>query len=111
MKHNDTLQKHREYIFRQSMMGSVAHIAIDHDEVLAIISALRHGNTEAILRLSTWCGKSLKYGSQSNLSERTGSIRNACEFCFIEWYDPEHPKDDIERPKGPDKVHYGDLPF
>jgi hypothetical protein len=75
------LKGHKEYIFRQSDYGAVAHIAVD---AIEWEQAWTDGDF-ANIRIDTWCGKNLKYGTNSIISIRTAGVRNACEYCWIEW--------------------------
>ena len=66
-------------------MGSVGHIANDPVDVL---EALVVGPPYPELRVYTVCGRDYKYGTMSSLYPRDAAVRNACEYCFVE-YDPE----------------------
>ncbi len=97
------LKGHKEYIFRQSVLGSVGHIAVDHDDY----DQAWRDDDFSLLRIDTWCGKNLKYGTNSEMSIRTNGVRNACEYCFVE-YDPDGTG---EHTNWYDKVYSSDLPF
>src|ERR1035437_1200940 len=102
LTYHGQLKGHKEHIFRQSIFGSVGHIAVDHDDY----DRSWRDNDFALLRIDTWCGKNLKYGANSEMSVRATGVRNACEYCFVE-YDP----DDTGEPQWYDKVYQSDLPF
>lgn len=96
-----------EWIYKQSSMGGVNHIAISGDEYeAAITSPPPHPE----LRIDTWCGKNLKYGSMSSMIKRDAGIRNCCEYCAIE-YDPEDRGGKDREPKARRQILSGDLPF
>jgi hypothetical protein len=103
LAYHGQLKGHKEYIFRQSIFGSVGHIAVDH----ADYDQSFQDDDFSLLRIDTWCGKNLKYGTSSEMSVRTNGVRNACEFCFVE-YDPD---DTGEHVNWYDKVYHSDLPF
>src|ERR1035437_6141847 len=84
LKYYGQLKGHKEYIFRQSVYGSEGHIAVDHEDY----DQSFRDDDYSLLRIDTWCGKNLKYGSYSEMSVRTTGVRNACESCFVE-YDPD----------------------
>lgn len=101
------LRRHKEYIFRQSSFGSEGHIAIDASEFLHY---LQEGPPYPELRIDTWCGKNLKYGNYSNLTERNAGVRNACEYCFVE-YDPEDQVATRKAKRAERKISESDLPW
>ena len=104
------LKGHEEYLFKQSSFGGVYHIIIDASEYLAWIADGIDGLPNPELRVDTWCGRNYKYGEYSNITKKDNGVRNACEYCFVE-YDPE---DQVEQKQEADrtrKVLHGDLPF
>ncbi len=111
------LRGNSEYLFKQSMMGGVSHILIDASEVLDALAAGPPFPDN--LRVDTWCGRNYKYGSYSNIIQRDGSVRNACEYCFVE-YSPEETNRNEYRRKEAERrasaqanreVSPSDLPF
>ena len=80
------LKGNQEYIFRQTVMGSIAHLITNPDDYLSI----DWNQLEPITRrMLTVCGKDLKYNEKYSVVERReGIVRNACEYCFTE-YEPE----------------------
>lgn len=97
-----------EWIFKQSSMGGVNHIAIDGSEYEQAIVTPPEERAE--LRIDTWCGKNYKYGSMSSMIKRNAGIRNCCEYCAIE-YDPEDQVGRNREAKARRQVLSGDLPF
>lgn len=82
------LRHSTEYIYRQSVMGAVGHIALNPDDV---------PNSPADnIRIDTLCGKNLKYGTYSSLAKRSGVVRNACVDCFTVW-EPEEDEQEVKR--------------
>lgn len=100
-KYNAHLKGREEYIFRQTY-GAVGHIAISSAEYRQLRMS---GGGD--LHIVTWCGKNLKYGSYSTMEPRHASIRNACEYCFVEYSPQEEP---IEREQGR-QIPDSDVPF
>src|ERR1017187_174923 len=85
-------KKHEAWIFRQSDFGGVAHIVVD-PSVQDFLEAWANGGSDT-LRIDTWCGRNYKFNQDhSRMERRDGVVRNACEYCFVE-YDPE---DQVER--------------
>ena len=91
-----------EYIFRQGW-GAPAHIITNIQDYLDALQS-QFANE---LRVDTLCGKNLKYSTHevygSTIGKRNGSVRNACDDCFLQW-EPENPVPKPELPRG-------DLPF
>lgn len=104
-KYYGHLKGHKEYIFRQSDFGGIAHIAVDATEYLA---ACLDVNLQSTLRIDTWCGRNYKYGSSSIMEQRDAGVKNACEYCFVE-YEPEEEVN--ERSNRAREVYSSDLPF
>ncbi len=106
-----TLKGSEEYIFRQSVLGGIAHIAVDTEDYEI---ALRDESKRENLYIATWCGREYKYNPKySSMMKRNGVVRNACEYCFTE-YDPDERPDrkaakQEERRKR--KVYQDNLPF
>lgn len=103
-KYTENLRGIEEVIFRQGT-GKVAHITINVEDYL---NALRT-NTWDNLRISTLCGKSLKYQTHetygSQIGPRSKWVRNACIDCWLQW-EPESPLFDRRK-----LSEIGDLPF
>src|ERR1035437_6465927 len=106
MPYYGNLRGHKEYVFRQSILGSEAHIAVDATEWE---QAWVDGDF-ANLRIDTWCGKNLKYGTNSMISIRTAGVRNACEYCFVE-YAPEDDQVQDDYFRHSKEISHSDLPF
>ena len=111
------LRGNPEYLFKQSTLGGVSHILIDATEVLEAFAAGPPFPDN--LRVDTWCGRNYKYGSYSNIIQRDGSVRNGCEYCFVE-YSPEEVNkierkereaEQRARSRSAGEVHPSDLPF
>lgn len=106
-----SLKGEKEYIFRQSVMGSVGHISSYPDEYLA---ALSDPAKSAVLYIDTWCGRSYKFNPlYSSMTLRNGVVRNACEYCFTE-YDPDERPERREKrdsKRADEKVYNSKLPF
>lgn len=103
------LQSHKIYLFKQSSYGGVSHIIADATDFIEAFQT----NNLTDLRIDTYCGKNLKYGSTSMVSVRTGGVRNACEDCFVQWSGSEE-WDEInarERARGSEAFRNSDLPF
>lgn len=105
-----TLRGNTEYIFRQSIMGSVGHIVVDGTEYTA---ALENEDLRTTLRIDTWCGRNYKYSNYSSVSQRSGIVRNACEYCFTEYDPDERPEQKSKRDnaKYERKLHQDSFPF
>lgn len=88
-------------------MGSVGHIAMNGYE--ADQKIMYH--PEDKIRVGTYCGRNLKYGDYSNLSLRNGSVRNACEDCFIQYSPEERNADDRRAARAAAQIPEDDLPF
>lgn len=95
------------WVFRQSVYGSVGHLVTDATEYL---EAWSNGGSET-LRINTWCRKSYKFNSQySKMEKRSNAIRNACEYCFVE-FDPEDQVGKRREASKRKQVAESDLPF
>lgn len=102
------LNGHEEYVFKQSSMGGLYHIAVDGTEFEETLASGKLGQIE--LRIDTWCGRNYKYGDYSIMTKKDGGVRNACEYCFVEY----EPEDKVERRHEASRrrqVPTGDLPF
>lgn len=100
------LKGHLEYIFRQSDYGGIGHIAVNPGEYLTAWSS---DDLLTSLRIDTWCGRNYKYGSSSTMTPRSTGVRNACEFCFVEYVPEEEEYDKEERDYR--KVYQRNIPF
>jgi hypothetical protein len=103
------LRGNSEMLFKQSDYGGVFHIAVDPSDAL---EAIKRNDQIAELRIDTYCGRNLKYGAYSVLKEANAGVRNACEFCFIE-YEPEEKveRKAKSREDQRNQVHHDQLPF
>ncbi len=108
MKYSGHLRGRTEYIFRQSVMGSVGHIAIDGADIE--LQTMYHEPDSGAIRVLTYCGRNLKYGNYSTIGARNGPIRNACEDCFVQ-YSPDERNADERRIRYQAEVSQDDLPF
>lgn len=97
------------WIFRQSDYGSIAHIAVD-PSVQDYLDAWMSGGSDT-LRIDTWCGRNYKFNpDHSRMEKRNGVVRNACEYCFVE-FDPEDQVGTRERTTRERATRESDLPF
>ncbi len=101
------LNGHEEYLFKQSSFGGVYHIITDATEFLTWF-AISMPKQE--LRIDTWCGRNYKYGEYSNITKRNNGVRNACEYCWVE-YDPEDQVEQRREEKRTREIFHSDLPF
>lgn len=104
------LRQETEYIFRQSVMGSVGHIASYPDDYLQRLIDGNHNE----LRIDTWCGRNYKFNDvYSSMTKRSGVVRNACEYCFMEYDPDERPerRDTREAKRRTAKTYNDNLPF
>jgi len=109
------LNGNEEYTFKQSSFGGVRHILVDATEFLECLTSgmLEQHMKVSELRVDTWCGRNYKYGPYSNIRKDNGGVRNACEYCFVE-YDPEdkvEQRRERARTKERRQVSSSDLPF
>lgn len=97
------------WIFRQSAFGSIGHIAVD-PSVDDYLQAWANGGSDE-LRIDTWCGRNYRFNPDySRMEKRAGVVRNACEYCFVE-YDPEDQVGRSREAKAQRTLREGDLPF
>lgn len=99
------LQGNKEYLFKQSSFGGVWHIVVDATEYIEAFAK----DQLSSLRIDTWCQRNYKYSTYSEMTVRDAGVRNACEYCFVE-YEPEDRA--IERrARNQREVLEGGLPF